>query len=96
MSRLYRERVLTSEALELAAANLKALQSAWYEVSPTEEVRTHARRILRVHALRAADALQLAAAVTWATHFELGEFVSFDDRLRESARAEGFSVLRFD
>jgi len=62
-------------------------------MSPDEEVRRQARRLLRVHPLRAADALQLGAAIVWAGRYEGREFVSLDARLREAARLEGFAVL---
>jgi predicted nucleic acid-binding protein len=64
------------------------------EVQPTEEVRQTALRLIRVHDLRAADSLQLAAALVWARHVPAGlEFVCMDARLRAAAEKEGFSVL---
>lgn len=64
------------------------------EVQPTEEVRQTALRLIRVHDLRAADALQLAAALVWARHVPTGiEFVCFDTRLGVAAEKEGFKVL---
>ena len=47
-------------------------------------------RVLRLHPLRAADALQLAAALEWSGPAGGGVFVSFDDRLRAAAEREGF------
>jgi predicted nucleic acid-binding protein len=61
---------------------------------PSEEVRLQCRRLLRVHALRAADALQLAAALVWTGRMDEGEFVVADGRLAEAARLEGFGVVR--
>ena len=50
--------------------------------------------MLRVHPLRAADALQLAAAVAFAEDNQAGvRFVSFDARLNDAAAREGFPVL---
>ena len=64
------------------------------EVQPTEEVRQTALRLMRVHELRAADSLQLAAALVWARHVPTGlEFVCMDGRLRGAAEKEGFSIL---
>lgn len=64
------------------------------EVQPSEEVRQTALRLIRVHDLRAADALQLAAALVWARHVPTGlDFVCMDARLRAAAEKEGFSVL---
>ena len=63
-------------------------------VSPSDELRRRAARLLAVHPLRAADALQLAAALLWCEEQPHGEgFVSLDARLREAAGKEGFAVL---
>jgi predicted nucleic acid-binding protein len=63
------------------------------EVAPAEHVRTASVRILRVHDLRAADSLQLAAALIWINHDPSGAgFVCLDKRLREAAAKEGFDV----
>jgi predicted nucleic acid-binding protein len=53
-----------------------------------------ARRLLRVHTLRAADALQLAAAITVAEGLPASlEVVTLDQQLAAAARREGFPVL---
>jgi hypothetical protein len=73
---------------------LAALSAAWSEVQPTEPVRLRAERLLTVHPLRAADALQLAAALLWGEDTPQGlDFVCLDQNLREAARKEGFAVL---
>ena len=73
---------------------LEALATAWTEVSPSGPLRERAERLLGVHALRAADAFQLSAALLWSRGRTMGQaFVSFDDRLREAAGREGFTVL---
>lgn len=65
------------------------------EVEPNEEVRQIALRLIRVHDLRAAAALQLAAALVWARHVPMGlEFVCTDSKLASAAEKEGFSVPR--
>ena len=64
------------------------------EVPPTEAVRAEAHRAIRVHALTAADALQLASALVWTDHTPSGVgFVCLDRRLCEAARREGFDIL---
>ena len=74
---------------------LKALREGWHEVEPGEELRESAKRLLRVHDLRTADALQLAAAVYVAeARPSTLEFVSLDDRLLAAARREGFPTTR--
>ena len=73
---------------------LERLASTWSEVQPGEPLRVRAERLLAVHPLRAADAFQLAAALLWSRGDTAGRsFVSFDQRLREAARCEGFTVL---
>ena len=55
--------------------------------------RALAQRVLRVHPLRAADALQLAAALLWAGgQPHLRVLHTLDDRLAAAARREGFDV----
>jgi predicted nucleic acid-binding protein len=57
-------------------------------------LRECAIRLLRVHPLRAADAVQLAAAVIAAEMRPTSlEFVTADRRLADAARKEGFAVL---
>ena len=74
---------------------LNALRAGWHEVEPGEELRESAKRLLRVHDLRTADALQLAAAVYVAEgRPSTLEFVSLDDRLLAAARREGFPTTK--
>ena len=57
-------------------------------------MRETATRFLRVHPLRAADALQLAAAFVVAENRPSSlELITLDDRLGDAARKEGFKVL---
>ncbi len=73
---------------------LGMLADSWNEISASEGVRTLASRLLLRYPLRAADSLQLAAAVIWSGNNPDGfEFVCLDKRLRDAAHAEGFNVL---
>lgn len=64
------------------------------EITPSEEVRSLATELLRRHSLRAADAPQLGAASLYRHRSgQLLSFVCLDDRLRDAARIEGFTVL---
>ena len=93
LSRRQREGVLTSGDASKARAVLSALAAAWSEVQPTELVRARAERLLSIHPLRAADALQLAAALVWAQETPRGlDLVCLDQNLRESSLKEGFSI----
>ena len=92
-ARLRREGVFTvSEEID-ALRTLDQLRTQWFEVSPTEEVRSQARRLLRTHRLRAGDAMQLAAAAIWMVQLDSYEFVSFDTLLRGAAHLEGLLVV---
>jgi predicted nucleic acid-binding protein len=74
---------------------LALLSASWSEVPPTADVRRIARRLVRVHPLRGADALQLSAAITAADgNPEQLPFVTLDARLADAADREGFRVVR--
>jgi predicted nucleic acid-binding protein len=66
----------------------------WSEVTAIEIVRRHAERIVESYPLRAADALQIGAAVIAAEDNPAAlEFVTFDENLAHAAEREGFRVL---
>ena len=93
LSRRQRERILHPGDAGKARAVLSALAAAWSEVQPTERVRGRADRLLSIHPLRAADAMQLAAALVWAQETPRGfDFICLDQNLREAALKEGFSI----
>lgn len=94
LSRRRREGALSGDAESKARAILSAMAAEWSEVQATEAVRQRAERLLMVHPLRAADALQLAAALVWAAESPQGlELVCLDLRLKEAALREGFTVI---
>jgi uncharacterized protein len=92
IARLERSGAFDATAAATARARLDDLRGAWFEVQPIDDVRRHAIRLLRVHALRAADALQLGAALVWSGTPAAGSFHTLDDRLAKAARIEGFEV----
>lgn len=93
IARLEREGVASS-IIAAAHARLSALREDWNEVNPGTLVRETAKRLLRVHPLRAADALQLAAAWILADQTPGSiSIVSLDERLRDAASREGFLLL---
>jgi len=97
IARLERQGDLRPEAADEAYRRLAQLRGAWGEIHPVEELRETARRLLRVHDLRAGDALQLAAAWLAAErHPSTLEFVCLDQRLARAATLEGFIVLMAD
>ena len=91
-ARLRREEVFDVEDEESARAHLEELRQGWAEVLPSEELRAMGGRLVRVHAIRAADAMQLAAALLWSGSPVDAEFVTLDERLRSVAALEGFRV----
>jgi hypothetical protein len=94
LARLERERRLTVTGSAMAAELLQEAARGWTEVPPVERVRDQAMRLLRLHALRAADTLQLAAAIVLADFDpKTLPFVTLDRHLGAAARREGFEVL---
>lgn len=92
--RKIREGSLTEEYFEEAKQRLHVLEASWSSIVQIEATQQMAERLLAVHSLHAADALQLAAALVAFEHQPNGaEFVSFDDRLNRAARREGFRLL---
>jgi predicted nucleic acid-binding protein len=90
IARLHREGGLTDAHEASARTLLSALRASWFELQPGDAMREQALRLLRLHPLRAADTLQLAAALEWAGSPPAEAFVSFDTRLRSAAQREGF------
>lgn len=94
LARLERDGALARAEVSQARRRLDALAAGWHEVQPIETVRRTALRLLQVHPLRAADALQLAAA--WAAcegRPDTLDVVAFDARLRDAADREGFGIV---
>jgi predicted nucleic acid-binding protein len=93
IERRHRDAPLPKAIRAQAQERLRALVEHADTVAPTDDVRRRAARLVAGHPLRAADALQLAAALIWCEEQPHAEtFVSLDDRLREAAQKEGFSV----
>lgn len=90
-ARLRREGIFSVDDEDVARGLLQALQESWIEILPSEDVRAHAGRLLRLHTVRSADALQLAAALVWAGDPPSGEVVVLDRRLQQAARLEGLT-----
>jgi hypothetical protein len=91
--RRLRETSLDATQAAHARARLQILAKSWLEVQPTPLVRARAIRLLRVHSLRAADAFQLAAALTAFNEITAGNiFLTADLRLADAASMEGFEL----
>jgi predicted nucleic acid-binding protein len=94
ITRLERDGALEPSGAIDAFNRLTHLAHGWHEVDPSDVVREAAVRFLRVHPLRAADALQLGAAFMAAERRPSSlELVTLDDRLAIAARKEGFLLV---
>ena len=94
IARLERDDALDDAAATQAFHRFRQLAQTWHEVDPSDPVREAAVRFLRVHPLRAADALQLAAAFIAAERRPSSlEIVTLDERLAAAARKEGFFLI---
>ncbi|MDP9199062.1 MAG: PIN domain-containing protein [Pseudomonadota bacterium] len=94
ITRRERAGALTGEQVQHCLDRLRELSMGWMEVPPSDALRDSAQRLLRIHALRAADSLQLAAALATADgRARSVEFVCCDLRLSEAASREGLTVI---
>jgi predicted nucleic acid-binding protein len=93
LNRQIRDGILRIEDERQARQVLQQLADVWSEVQPSELLHRTAERLLAVHALRAADALQLAAALHWCQREPMNRhLVSFDSRLRDAAYKLSFPL----
>lgn len=94
LARLEREEQLSAAGLAGAFTRLDELSLAWHETQPIERTRQIATRLLRMHPLRAADAFQLAAAISASEErADSLPLVTHDSRLAVAAEREGFVVV---
>jgi hypothetical protein len=94
LARRLRESPASRRALQAARRDLLIAWRHWSEVTALDNVRPHAERIAQTHPLRAADALQVGAALVAAEGVPGDlEFVTLDRRQGEAAEREGFRVL---
>lgn len=94
LARRERDGELSPADVVLSLDRLRYLKETWQEIVPSVAVRNLAERLLRVHALRAADSLQLGAAILAAEREPAAlEFVSLDLRLNDAATPEGFRAV---
>lgn len=94
LARLLRDNNIDRRGAASGLERLRKFEIEWVEVEPTIAVRDGACRLLRAHPLRAADALQLSAALHLSEQIgESLEMVCFDDRMADAARAERLHVI---
>ena len=93
LQRLVREGSLEANDVARAEALSVEIARAANVVADVEPVKQLAQRALRLHPLRAADALQLGAALACAQGLTAGlVFHTFHGRLAKAAERDGFDV----
>ena len=94
VARLHRLGRLKDVEKRGALSRLDVLSRGWREILPSDPLRELATRLLDMYELRAADSLQLAAALTWCQQRPARRtFICADQRLSKSAAVAGFSVI---
>lgn len=94
LARREREKQLSRHEVTAAEHDLSGILSGALEIMPSHEVRRHARRLLMTHPLRAADSLQLAAAMILAgDQPSQVTIITFDQNLAACAQREGFLIF---
>lgn len=95
IARLERDGSLEPRDVAAAGDSLTRLAATWQEIQPSIRIRQVASRLVRVHPFRAADALQLAAAIAAADGDPRAlPLVTLDERLARAAEREGFRVVQ--
>ena len=95
IARVHRSGRFDDLARKLALNRLAEMRRDWLDILPSDAVRDQAQALLGLYPLRAADSLQLAAALAWCRNRPTGRtFLCADTRLAEAASAAGFTVLR--
>jgi predicted nucleic acid-binding protein len=91
LARLVRTREINSTDWAKAQQVAVALADEWLVIQPSDSLRARATQLVDHYDLRAADALQLAAALDWCEDAPQGQvFLAADQRLREAAVLSGF------
>ena len=94
--RLHREKQITDAGKQGAVARLNLLSRGWREILPGDQPRELAIQLLDEYSLRAADSLQLAAALTWCEQRpSRRKFLCGDQKLSHAAKSVGFTVMEF-
>jgi len=94
-ARLLRMSLLTSRQHVGAQLRLDELRSNWREISPEQALRNRAELLIHRFPLKAADALQLAAALAWCSGRPKGKaFISGDAQLLDAAKQLGFQAIQ--
>lgn len=93
LARLERENKISSAQKLRAEKRLEILEKAWIEIQPISRIKELAKTFPVQYKPKAADSLQLAAALVWCKEKPKGkDFVSGDERLTNIAESVGFAI----
>lgn len=93
LARLERENKITLAQRQKAEKRLETLEKIWREIQPAVRIKQLARTFPALHGLKAADSLQLAAALVWCKEKPKNrDFVSGDEKLIKVAETIGFTI----
>ena len=93
LTRLERMGQISHDRFLLGKRIAMEIAESWISVGSSESIADAACSLLELYPLRAADALQLAAALAWCEGEPKGNaFLTFDERLREAAGSAGFAL----
>jgi predicted nucleic acid-binding protein len=93
LARLLRSKYLDAAQWRAAVKLIAEWSETWSVIPPSASVRAKAIELVEHYDLRAADALQLAAALEWCDAAPSGrKFLTADKRLRDAAVLTGFDT----
>lgn len=93
LARLVRMKQISPADCAKARKLANVLSDSWSVIQPSDALRTKALHLVDRHDLRAADSLQLAAAMEWSEGAPQGRvFLTADERLRQAALLSGFDA----
>ncbi len=93
LARLERENKISPAQRTRAEKRLETLEKIWQEIQPNTKIKELARTFPSLYGLKAADSLQLAAALVWCKENPKGkDFVSGDEKLIKAAEVIGFAA----
>jgi predicted nucleic acid-binding protein len=93
LARLLRMKQLNARDWEQSRRLAGDLANTWSVIQPADVVKARAMQFVQSYDLRAADALQLAAAMEWCEGEPGGRtFLAADVKLREAAALSGFDA----
>jgi len=93
LARLVRTKRINASDCAKARKLANVLSDSWSVIQPSDALRAKSLRLVEQYDLRAADSLQLAAALEWCEDVPKGRvFLTADERLREAALLAGFEA----